>query len=159
MYLCNSLQAHVVAFALALSQLLQSHSHLPDEFISSESVHVTHAQPFTHTQEEEKVKRKQVSQRENFHVNRAAADSAAAAAALSSAYYREDSARYIQSASEQSISLLHLQHTTSSRRFHTSGRMNDDKSHDCRRERCFPEGFNQYPSWLLLHQALIRAGK
>lgn len=52
-YLCDSLQAHIVTFTLALLQLFQSHSHLPDEFIPSKSVHVTHTQPSftnTHTQ-------------------------------------------------------------------------------------------------------------
>lgn len=49
-YLCNSLQAHIVAFALALSQFLQCHSHLSDEFIPPESVHVTYTQPaYTNT--------------------------------------------------------------------------------------------------------------
>lgn len=45
-HLCNSLQAHIVALVLAFPQFLQSHSHFSDELISSESVHVAHAQPF-----------------------------------------------------------------------------------------------------------------
>lgn len=64
-YLCNSLQAHIVAFALALSQFLQGNSHLSNEFISSESVHVTYTQPSytdTHTDAETEKREKQVSQ-------------------------------------------------------------------------------------------------
>lgn len=63
MYLCNPLQAHVVAFVLPFFQLLQRYPDLSDEFIPSQSVHVTHTQPShtrTHTY------RQLVSQRESF---------------------------------------------------------------------------------------------
>ncbi len=98
-YLCNSLKAHIVSLVLALPQFLQSHSHLSDEFISSQSVHVTYTQPshtciHTHTHRRTKGE-KQVSHRKGT----------CALLLLHSAHYQKaiiDCSIY--SASEQSIS-------------------------------------------------------
>lgn len=60
-YLCNSLQAHVVALVLPFLQFLQGYPHLSDEFIPSQSVHIAHTQPShtyaharTHTKDQNK---------------------------------------------------------------------------------------------------------
>ena len=140
-YLCNSLQAHIVALVLALFQFLQSHSHLSDEFISSESVHVTHTQPFrTHTHTDCRDTEKQVSQWK-------VADELHRRSLL---WSKRRLCQIYPKCIWTINQLLRLQHKTGSRWFHVSSLVND-KLCDCWREK----GFQSFPSWLSLHQRLI----